>query len=419
MTHPATTVCPAHAGEVAIDHHSAYYRDHVHELMAELRSACPIARSSAYGGFWIFTDYATVQAAANDDDLFASTPGVAIPPAPMPVPILPVESDPPLTQKLRALVLPQLSPRAVEKLEPQMRQIATEQIDTFIERGRCDIIRELTTPLPARLILRMLGFDESRWPVWVDAVHTLVHARAQQPQVAAQAGGVLVDELTRERTLRQGRPADADLYSAIVHGIVDGEPLDELQSIVYGLVMVIGGLDTTSGLTGNTLLQLLHDDGLRRRLVEDRSLLPAATEEFLRHDSPTLGLARTVSRDAEFFGHQLREGDRALLMWTAANRDPAMFDDPDTIDIDRAERRHMAFGVGAHRCLGSTLARRMFGVMIDEILTRLPDFRLAGEPELFEEAGELRAVRRLPIAFTPGRPSGSSGAPSPGPTATS
>ena len=113
--------------------------------------------------------------------------------------------------------------------------------------------------------------------------------------------------------------------------------------------------------------------------------------------------SRTVAYDVEFHGQALRRGDRAVLMHASANRDPAMFDDPDTLDIDRSNaRRQMAFGVGIHRCLGSHFARMMFQVMLGQILKRLPDFSLAGEPERFEDAGEVYAVRRMPIRFTPG-----------------
>jgi cytochrome P450 len=149
-------------------------------------------------------------------------------------------------------------------------------------------------------------------------------------------------------------------------------------------------------------LRLIERPDLRQRLIEDRSLLPDATEEFLRHDTPTLGLARTITRDQEFCGRQLPQGEHALLMWAAANRDPAVFENPDEIDFARVNKRHMSFGVGAHRCLGSNIARQMFQVMIDEVLTRLPDYQLAGEPQRFADAGEVFAVCGLPISFTPG-----------------
>jgi len=405
-----TSQTPPGTGERAefdLDHHSPEFRDRPYEIFDRLRESCPVAHSPRLGGFWVLSDYASVYEAARDNELFSSAEGVGIPASGIPFPILPIESDPPVTQQLRAITLGPFSPKAAKDLRPAMREIATELIDEFIERGECDIVGELTTPLPARLILRMLGFREAAWQEWVRDVHLIIHDRAHNPDASMTAAAALLNELTEEMERRRDADPESDLYARIVHGQLDGKPLDEAQIIMYGLLMIFGGMDTTSGLTGNALLQLCRHDDLRRRLIEDRDLLPAATEEFLRHDTPTLGLARTVTRDAEFHGQCLRRDDKAILMWGAANRDPRVFDNPDVIDFDRVDKKHVAFGVGSHRCLGSNLAREMFQVMLDEILTRLPDFRLGGEPVPFEDAGEVHALRHLPLAFTPGPRSGS------------
>ncbi|SHN15874.1 cytochrome P450 [Cryptosporangium aurantiacum] len=390
------------SGDVDFDHHSLTFRDHPHEALAELRSRGPVLHSSAHDGFWVLTDYASVFEAAKDDARFSSAESVGIPASGMPFPILPIESDPPQTQQLRAITMTPFSPGTVKSLQPDMREIATELIDAFIERGECDLVQELTTPLPARLMLRMLGFDESTWRSWVERVHLVIHDRAHDLDAAMTAAGSLLTELGTEMERRREAAPTSDLYARIVHGSVDGVPLDDVQITMYGFLMMLGGMDTTSGLTSNSLLQLCVQPNLRQRLIDDRSLLPAATEEFLRHDTPTLGLARTVTEDATMAGQSLKAGERALLMWAGANRDPAVFENPDEIDFDRENKRHLAFGVGKHRCLGSNLAREMFKVMIDEILTRLPDFRLAGEPVRFSDAGEVHALRHLPVIFTPG-----------------
>lgn len=401
QTHEQTDK-PDEAYDIALDHHGPEFRERPHEILDELRSRCPVAHSSEHGGYWILSDYESVHAAARADDLFSSAETVGIPPSGWPFPILPIESDPPLTQKLREITLSAFSPGAAADLRPMMREIATDLIDAFIERGECDIVDEFTIPMPARVILRMLGIDDTAWRSWAERVHTVVHGRAHDPENAMQAGTSLFTELGEEMQRRRDMPADADLYARIVHGRIDGEPLGDIQITMYGILMMLGGMDTTAGLTGNTLLRLCERPELRRRLIEDGTLLPSATEEFLRHDTPVLGLGRTVTRDQEFRGRHLRQGEHALLMWAAANRDPAVFENPDEIDFDRANKRHVSFGVGAHRCLGSNIARQMFQVMIEEVLTRLPDFRLAGEPAHFADAGEVYAVRHLPIAFTPG-----------------
>jgi cytochrome P450 len=393
---------PARA-EIEFDHHSPEFRENNYAQFDQLRSQCPVAHSSEHGGFWVLTDYDSVYQAARDDDLFNSYPSVGVPASGMPYPILPIESDPPLTQKLRNITLKRFSPGAADRLEPKMRQIATELIDAFIERGSCDIVTELTTPLPARLILHLLDMDESKYAEWVEWVHTLVHDRAHDEEKAGAAGLNLFGEITKHMALRRENGFGGDLLSDIMQGKLDDQPLDDMQITMYVVLMMLGGMDTTSGLTGNALVRLAEHPELRERLIADPSVLPEATEEFLRHDTPTQGLARTVSRDADFCGQRLRQGERAILMWAAANRDPKVFPNPSEIDFDRENKRHMSFGIGMHRCLGSNIARAMFRVMIEQILLRLPDFKISGSPVRFEDAGEVYAVRNLPIRFTPGK----------------
>jgi cytochrome P450 len=390
--------------EVDLDHHSPEFREDPYGRFRQMReSGCPVAHSEHYEGFWALVDYASVFDAARDDDLFNSAPSVGVPASGMPFPILPIESDPPQTKELRDVTLRQFSPGSAEKVRALATEMADELIDEFIERGECDIVGELTTPLPARLILRLLEWDESRYMEWVHWVHTTVHDRAHEPEKAGAAGMEMFAEINKQMAERREKGLGEDLFSDILRGTLDGNPLDDIQITMYGFLMMLGGMDTTSGLTGNVLLRIAQDPELRGELMNDPELVTKGTEEFLRFCTPTLGLARTVSRDAEFHGQQLREGDRAILMWAAANRDPEVFDDPDSLDLHRANaRKQMAFGVGIHRCLGSHFAKVMFQVMLGQVLKRLPDYEIAGEYERFEDAGDVHAVRKLPVKFTPG-----------------
>jgi cytochrome P450 len=391
--------------EVDLDHHSAEFRENPYGRFREMReSGCPVAHSAHYDGFWALVDYVSVFEAARDDELFNSYPSVGVPASGMPFPILPIESDPPHTQELREVTLRQFSPASAERARPIALEMTNAAIDAFIERGECDIVGELTTPLPARLILRLLDWDESRAMEWVQWVHTTVHERAHEPDKAAVAGMELFGEINKQMEQRRAEGLGEDLFSDILRGTLDGQPLDDIQIAMYGFLMMLGGMDTTSGFTGNVLLRLCEDTELRRQLIADPTVIKRGTDELLRLFTPSLGLARTVSRDTEFHRQSLRQGDRAILMWAAANRDPAMFEDPDKLDLSRANaKKQMAFGVGIHRCLGSHYAKMMFQVMLTQILERLPDFELAGDYERFEDAGEVYAVRKLPIKFTPGR----------------
>jgi cytochrome P450 len=390
--------------QMKFDHHSPEFRDAPYETFAEMRSGCPVSHSDQHGGFWSLVDYQSVFDAARDDDHFNSYPSVGIPASGSPFPILPIESDPPLTQKLRQVTIKAFSPGSAERLRPRARSMATAMVNEFIERGECDIVAELTTPLPAKLMLHMLGFDETKYLQWVNWVHTFVHDRTHDEERAGLAAMELFGEIHAHMAERRDSGQfGEDLFGRILGGHIDDVPFDDMQITMYTVLMMLGGMDTTSGLTGNSLLQLIERPDLRQTLIDDPDLLKGATDEFLRHCTPTLGLARTLSRDVEFHGQELRAGDRAILMWAAANRDPAVFDEPDVLDLARSNaQRQMAFGVGIHRCLGSHLARMMFQEMMAEILERLPDFALDGTPVRFADAGEVYAVRELPITFTPG-----------------
>jgi cytochrome P450 len=354
----------------------------------------------------MMTDYESVFEATRDDDLFYSSEGAGTVATDSDMGNLtvlpPIHTDPPITGQARALSVKHLSPGAALRMEPEIRGIATELIDTFIERGEADITKELTTPLPARVILRLLNWDETRWPEWVTNIHTILHGTEGGGDPKAVFAWIR-ESITTEmrRRAESNQPAD-DLVGSILAGTIDGRELTSQEKFGYLLLLLFGGMDTTSGLTGNTLVEMSRQPRLRQQLIDNPELLDSATEEFLRVATPTQGLGRKVSRDAEFHGQPLKKGDRVLLAWAAANRDPNMFDSPGEVRLDRHPNRHMAFGVGQHRCLGSNIARTMFKVMITEILRRMPDFTVIGDPVRYTDAINIYAPRSLRIRFTPG-----------------
>ncbi|MDV8070650.1 cytochrome P450 [Rhodococcus sp. IEGM 1366] len=398
------TSCP-HEAFPDFDHHSENFSARPFETMAEMRETCPIQHSEMYGGFWSLLDYQTVFNAARDDETFSSYPSIGVPAPAVPMPIPPIESNPPDTKEWRQIALRHFAPSVSERLRPRARAMATELVNEFIERGECDIVVELTNPLPARLILHMLGLDESKYLAWVDWVHTFVHNVANSEIAAAEAALALQTEIANQlRMRRESGELGSDLFGAIAAGRLHGQPLDDSQITMYTFMMMLGGMDTTSGLTGNALLSITNQAGLREQLIEDPDLIKSATDEFLRHSTPTIGLGRSVPADAKFHGQELKAGDMVMLMWAAANRDPEVFEDPDTIDLHRRNsKQQIAFGVGIHRCMGSHIARMMFQEMMTEIIERLPDFELNGDVVRFEDAGSVYAARNLPIKFTPGK----------------
>jgi cytochrome P450 len=280
--------------------------------------------------------------------------------------------------------------------------MANDLIDEFIETGRADASQDLFTALPAQLILRMLGFDDSRWSEWISWVHGFVHERVADPEGSMNKiltmAGQIVSEINESR--ETGRPG---MMTELIRDTQDGRQLSDMDLVNMVFLLILGGMDTTAGLTGNSMLRIAEDDGLRQRILDDPRVLERGTEEFLRHGSPTIGLSRRVAKDTVFHGRQMKEGDRVLLMYAAGNRDPRVFDDPDTLNLDRPNNRHMAFALGVHRCLGSNLARSMFKIMIRELLTRAPDLTVdLDNVERYPDAGDVYAVKHLPITFTPG-----------------
>ncbi|WP_198286954.1 hypothetical protein [Frankia sp. QA3] len=175
---PATTVDEAGLSDTDLDHHSSKFREHNYEIMTDLQSRCPVAKPSAWGGYWLFTSYEAVFDSCRDSDLFSNHMSKAIPALPVEVSFVPIDIDPPMPQKYWKLLLPHLSPKAAEQREPALRRTANELIDAFVESREGDLAEQLFPPLPARWTLQLLDFDESRWPDWIDWLHFLIHDRA-------------------------------------------------------------------------------------------------------------------------------------------------------------------------------------------------------------------------------------------------
>ena len=397
---------PTSRHQIDFDHHSPRFRDECHRVIAELHSSgCPLGYAASNGGFWAIYGYEAVSDAVHDTGLFSSAHSAqqpkGIPPTLTPHPLVPIDYDGPSVQAFRRITLARFSPGAAMAQEPWIRKIATELIDEFIERGTADLAQELLIPLPARWILGMLGWDQGSWANWVASIHSVVHDRDHEPERSLAASIGIFDQITGELNRRRTSPRTDDVFSDLVHGEVDGRPLTDTEIIQYTFLLLLGGMDTTAGLTGNVLELLTREPALRAQLTADPSLIDEGTEELLRHESPSYGLYRTVTRDAVFHGQPLRAGDRVILMYPAAGLDPSIFDEPEEVRLERSGNRHMAFALGPHRCLGSHAARVMFRVMISEILLRLPDYQISGAFERFEDAGDVYAIRYLPVRFTP------------------
>jgi cytochrome P450 len=395
---------------IDFDHHSAEFRDHNTDVFKRLmynEGGCPMGWSEAHGGFWAIWGYDAVYYAVQDWQTFSSTHSPQCPkgvPSAMYVdPLIPIDYDGPLQQDFRKVVLNWFNPGHARSLAPRIAQICNDLIDDFIERGSADLSYELFTAMPAILTLEMLGWDAERWPEWVQWVHGMIHDGLVDPEGSMAAINNLYSNIDMEIAKRREQLGD-DLFSDMMRTPVNGTLLTDSQLRDFAFLVLLGGMDTTAGVTGNSLLLIDRDPALRQQLIDNVDKMNRIIEEFLRIAGPGGGLYRRVTEDTDFHGETMSEGDKVLLMFWAASRDPQAFPDPEKIDIFRQDNRHMAFGLGPHRCLGSHHARAMFAALMTGIFTRIPDFQVQWDGvERFEDCGGVYAVRHLPVTFTPGK----------------
>jgi len=320
----------------------------------------------------------------------------------------PSETDSPEWDKLRTFLNRRFSPKAVEPYRAKANHLAAALVDQFIETGRFDIVNDLTNPLPALVTMALLGLRLDEWKILANAVHRQVFVSQDSPEFLEVIKGFdyfrarVGEEVIKRR--EQENPSEDDLLGYFSTGKIDGELVDLELIKNMSFNILLGGAGTTTGLTSNALFYLSRNPQQRQRLIDEPELLPRACEEFLRYVSPLHVAARTAKQDTTMNGWQFEKGDRVMLAYSSGNRDPEIFDDPDEVKLDRAPNRHIAFGAGQHRCLGSFLARIMFEAMMNEVLTRLPDYKvIEEESRIFPSVGYINGWVTMPATFTPGK----------------
>jgi cytochrome P450 len=369
----------------------------------ELRDRCPVAHTERWGGSWLPTRYDDVVAIAHDVDRFSSreitvTPrGYAIGTAAEGIKAPPISSDPPEHLWARRLILPAFSPKSVAKYEPYTRDLCRSLIDGFIATGTADAAEGYAQQIPVRVIAQMLGIDESMSDQFTTWVRGVLELGLQDPELRQQSRNELIAFFAAELADRKAHPRD-DLISELLAAEVDGEPVSDPHILGTLGLLLIAGIDTTWSSIGSSLWHLATHPDDRARLARERELIPTAVEEFLRAYSPVT-MARIVNDETEVNGACMHAGDRIVLNFPAANRDPSAFDDADQVLIDRAVNRHVAFGVGIHRCAGSNLARMELRIAIEEWMARIPEFRVADGAVVTWAGGQVRGPRQLPVVF--------------------
>lgn len=312
--------------------------------------------------------------------------------------------DDPLHTKRRRLVSRRFTPRAAHEYEGEIRAVVTRLIDAVATTGECEVVQDLAAPLPAMMIGWLLGFEDELWPKLRDWSETTIAAgggpRYMSDAVAEAFGEFCVHAAALAETKRS-QPGD-DCMTVWTKAEIDGCPLDEGDIISESLLLLDGGAETTRNVIGTTILLLSQHPDQRQLLIDDPSRITVAVEEFIRYVTPILNMRRTATRDVEFGGQHIRAGDEILLMYSSANRDEAVFHDPQRFDVTRTHNNHIAFGFGTHFCLGASLARLELRVFFEELLRRLPDIAPApGVTPEFVPGAFVRGLRSLPAVFTP------------------
>ncbi|MER7369770.1 cytochrome P450 [Nonomuraea wenchangensis] len=415
----ATTLTSAEEAGRCLATPAAYTDEaRLHEALALLRRESPVRRVEAdgYRPFWAVTRHADVLEIERDNALWLSAPRPVLRRAEVDAALEAhrargdglktlVHTDDPEHRELRAIGADWFSPKAMRELQPRVRELARRYVDLLAEHGgRCDFVREVAAHYPLRVILSLLGLPESDFPLMLRLTQDLFgqddDSRRRGGEEAAAHTSVLADLLGYFRELtaaRRARPT-GDLASAIANARVDGRPLSDADAASYYVIIATAGHDTTTSTIAGGLEALVRHPGELRRLREDPGLLASAAEEMIRWVSPVKAFMRTAAADTAVRGTPIRAGESVLLSYPSANRDEEVFDGPFRFDVGRTPNRHLAFGAGVHYCLGAGLARMEIQALFAELVPRLAEVGLDGEPAWLATTF-VGGLKTLPIRY--------------------
>jgi cytochrome P450 len=364
-------------------------------------------------GYYALVRYADVVEATKNPEVFCSRQGATS------IPDLPVEfneyfgsminMDDPRHARLRRIVSRAFSPRMVARFEDDVRRTAAAIVDDLLATGPCDFVPTVAARLPLKIICDMMGIPDEQYDMVL--ANTNIILSGADPEFLSEdldegvtrlltAGQELADLVTGLAAVRAQSPAE-DLVSALVTANIDGERLTSAELASFFILLVVAGNETTRTALSHALMLLTRFPEQRALLLADLDhRIEGAVEEIVRHSSPVLFMRRTLTRDYTMNGQDYREGDKVVLYYYSANRDEAVFADPERFDITRTPNPHVGFGApGPHYCLGAHLARRELTVLLRELLTRVPDIT-AGQPDRLLSSF-VNGIKRLPCDFTP------------------
>ena len=393
-----------------------FQRGEHHEMLRRLRENEPVAWHDFPGGqgFWNVTRHADVVRVNRDATTFSSEiGGVGIPtPGELvnsdefgdPRGLMMLYMDAPKHTRYRLLVNKGFTPRMIGLLEQYLVRRAQLIVDRVIERGECDFVEDIASELPLQAIAEIMGVPQEDRRLLFEWSNRLIGI--DDPEYASADGTAAFGELyayvNRLAEQRRSDPRD-DIVTKLINAEISGDRLSELEFDMFMLLLTVAGNETTRNSTSWGMLALMQHPDQYAALVADPSLLDVAVEEVLRWASPVYHFRRTAAVDTAIDGQAIAAGDKVVLWYISANRDEAVFDDPFTFDIRRAPNEHVAFGGGGpHFCLGANLARAELKIVFRELLERIPDMSLAGEPQVLR-SNFIGGIKHMPVTFSTGR----------------
>ena len=371
----------------------------IQPVLNRLRERCPVGRPIP-GGAVCLSRYEDVMFALRNPQIFSSELPAGL--VGNERPMIPLQVDPPRQTRYRKLLDPIFSRKRMVALEPAFRELASSLIDTFADSGECEFNEDFAVPYPSTVFARLMGLPMEEIDVFLEIKDGIIRPSGDTPEeVAATRAGAssrVYEYLGRLFDERAASPRD-DVMSHLLGAELDGSRLtrEELLDICY--LMIIAGLDTVTATLGCSVAYLAQHPDRRRALVSNAELLESTVEELLRWETPVVQIVRILKQDCELGGVRMSKGDMVTLVLGAANLDDAQFEDPNGVDFARSVNKHLAFGGGAHRCLGSHLARQELMIALDEFHKRIPDYEIKpGETPVYTPA--IREVKYLPLVFS-------------------
>ncbi|MGW4339832.1 cytochrome P450 [Rhodococcus koreensis] len=386
------------------------FRGQPYEKLLWLQEHKPVAWSEDYfdgPGFWAITRHADVKAVEADSLTFSSEPTSMLHDENVHgdgVHKSVIFSDPPSHTGQRKFLQEEVTPAAVRKFAPDVERVVTEIIDNICERGECDLVSDVSGPLAAYVTADLMGLPREELIELYDIAERINGSGSLSDGEGAAAMADMAGVATRIFNDRRACPKE-DLVTRFAHGEYNGCPVDAAQFALDFLVYSDAGNDTTRNLFGAGMEALCDFPEQKELLLSDLSLIPKAVEEILRFSAPIVYQRRTATKDTEIAGQEIKQGQKVVMFYGAANRDPRVFTDPNTFDITRHPNLHLGFGAGRHFCMGAHLARQELQIMYRELFRRLPDIERADQTQWLPENPRICPVivgpRSMPMRFTP------------------